>query len=69
MLVLSRKIGESLVIGSGDTAIRIQFVGFGPTGQVKLGIEAPREVSILRSELIGRGRKEDLPPATNEQGG
>lgn len=47
MLVLSRKIQEAITIGS-DIKIRIVSIR-GNT--VRLGIEAPQEVSILRSEL------------------
>jgi len=48
MLVLARKLNESIVIG--DT-ITIKVVSV-ENGVVKLGIDAPREVSIIRSELI-----------------
>jgi carbon storage regulator CsrA len=50
MLVLSRKKGEELIIG--DT-IKLRVVSI--TGnRVTLGIEAPREVSILRSEVSAK---------------
>jgi len=48
MLVLARKIDESIVIGDGITIKVISI----EKGVVKLGIDAPREVSIIRSELI-----------------
>jgi len=48
MLVLARKLNESIVIGDNIT---IKVVSL-ENGVVKLGIEAPREVSIIRSELI-----------------
>jgi len=48
MLVLSRKIDESILIGEN---IRIKVIGI-ENGNVKIGIEAPREISIARSELI-----------------
>jgi carbon storage regulator len=47
MLILTRKVGEKIVIG--DT-ITIQVVRIGAT--VRLGIEAPREVEVVRGELI-----------------
>jgi carbon storage regulator len=47
MLVLSRKVGEKIVIGDNIT-ITIQRVA---GGRVSLAIEAPREVRILRGEL------------------
>lgn len=47
MLVLSRKPMQSIVIGSNVkiTIIKVE------RNQVRIGIEAPREVSILRDEL------------------
>ena len=47
MLVLSRKIGERITIGDNITVVIQRIAG----GRVSLGVEAPREVSILRSEL------------------
>ena len=49
MLVLSRKRLESLLIGQG---VRITVLKV-DRNQVRLGIEAPEDVSILRSELAG----------------
>ena len=48
MLVLARKLNESIVIVDNIT---IKVVAI-ENGVVKLGIDAPREVSIIRSELI-----------------
>jgi carbon storage regulator CsrA len=48
MLVLARKLDESIVIGDGIT---VKIVSI-EKGIVKLGIDAPRDVEILRSELI-----------------
>ena len=47
MLVLSRKPGEKLVIGSGIVVTVLGVRG----NQVKVGIQAPDDVVILRSEL------------------
>jgi carbon storage regulator len=47
MLVLSRKTEEAIRIGP-DVVVRVLGID---NGQVKLGIEAPREVKIYRSEL------------------
>lgn len=47
MLVIRRRAGESLFIGD-DVEIRILEVG---PSQVKLGIAAPKEITVLRSEV------------------
>ena len=47
MLVLSRKIGERILIGD-EIAVTVVQVGH---GAVRLGVEAPRKFSIVREEL------------------
>jgi len=47
MLVLSRKPGESIVI-DGRIVVKVLDIG---RGRVQVGIEAPREVPVERSEL------------------
>lgn len=48
MLVLARKEGESIVIGD-NILLKVISVD---KGVVKLGIEAPSDVAIIRSELL-----------------
>ena len=48
MLLLKRRVGESLIL---DGKIKITVVASGTEG-VKLAIDAPREVSVLREELV-----------------
>ena len=48
MLVLTRRINESIVI-NGDIVVTVLEVG--RNGQVRLGIEAPRHYQIYRREL------------------
>jgi len=48
MLVLSRKLDESILIGD-DISVKIISVD---KGIVKLGIDAPKSISIIRSELL-----------------
>lgn len=50
MLVLSRKPGESVLIGAGITITVREIRG----GKVRLAIEAPGDVLILREELAER---------------
>ena len=47
MLVLSRKENQKLQLGDSITLTIVRLSG----DQVRLGIEAPREVRILRDEL------------------
>jgi len=48
MLVLARKLDESIIIADN---ISIKVISI-EKGVVKLGIDAPRDVDIIRSELI-----------------
>ncbi len=54
MLVLTRRPGESIVIGDG---IKLTVVTVGP-GRVKIGIEAPPHVRIDREEIHARIQQE-----------
>ncbi len=54
MLVLSRRLGESLVIGDD---IRLTVLGVSGN-QVRIGIAAPKEVSVHREEIFQRIQKE-----------
>ena len=57
MLVLSRKSGEKIRIGD---EVAITVVRIGPN-TVRLGIEAPRTMSILREELCEESQTEQKP--------
>lgn len=57
MLVLSRHIGQSLKIGDN---IEIQILGI-QRGQVRIGIEAPREINVVREELLHRNDDAEVP--------
>ena len=48
MLILGRKAGDAIIIGDG---IRVVVLACDRRG-VRLGIEAPPEVSILREEIV-----------------
>lgn len=47
MLVLSRKVGQALIVGN-DIVIRLLEIR---GQQVRLGVEAPADVSVVREEL------------------
>lgn len=48
MLVLSRRVGESVVIGDDVTITILEVRG----DVVRVGIDAPRSVSVHRAELL-----------------
>ena len=50
MLILTRRPGESLLIGDDVEITLINVEG----NQVKVGIKAPDDVTILRAELVDR---------------
>jgi carbon storage regulator len=55
MLVLTRRCGEGLTIGPD---IRVVVLGL-KSGQVRLGIEAPRAVAVHREEVYARIQDEN----------
>jgi carbon storage regulator len=59
MLILTRRIGETLMIG---TEVSVTIVGVNGN-QVKLGINAPREIEVHREEVYDRVQKEKLSQA------
>jgi carbon storage regulator len=66
MLVLTRKPGQSIMIGDGVEVQVLSVAG----EKVRLGITAPRDVSIFRNEVYerietetGGGGREDEPSA------
>ena len=60
MLVLTRKLMEKLFIGEDICVTVVRLDG----GQVRLGIEAPRDVAVIRAELVPErsGPKTQDPP-------
>ena len=51
MLILTRKLGERIRIGDNVELVVTKING----NRVTLGIEAPKETAILRSELVRKG--------------
>lgn len=60
MLVLSRKVDEKIVIGDSITLMVVEIRG----DKVRLGIEAPRGVTVHRQEVYDtiQREKRDAPP-------
>ena len=57
MLVLSRKLGEQVVIGDNVCVTVVAVRGH----QVRLGVSAPEEVSIRREELSRCPKNQTMP--------
>lgn len=60
MLVLTRKLGESIRIGDNIVVKIVDLDG----RHVKLGIEAPKNVSVNREEIYERIQKENKAAST-----
>ena len=56
MLILTRRVGESLFINDDEVAVTVLGV---KGNQVRLGIDAPDDVSILREEVYQRKKSEE----------
>jgi carbon storage regulator len=57
MLILTRTVGEIVMIGDNVTVAIVGVKG----GQVRVGISAPKSVTIHRKEIHKRIRREQAP--------
>lgn len=55
MLVLDRKVGESIILGDNIEVVVVEV----RDGRVKLGFEADRSVTILRKEIYDEVKREN----------
>lgn len=61
MLVLARRINESIMIGDDIEIVVIDIKG----DQVKLGVKAPKKVTVHRKEIYDEIRRENLSALNN----
>ncbi len=60
MLILTRKIGESIMVGDNIRLVVLDIRG----RQIRLGIEAPADIVVLREEIAQRLTDENLRAAS-----
>ena len=56
MLILTRRVGETLMIGDNVSVTVLRVKG----NQVRLGVNAPKDVSVHREEIYEKIRHEDI---------
>ena len=62
MLVLTRKLEEKILIGKDIVISILEIEG----GNVKIGIKAPKDISILRMEVFEKIQNENIAAASKE---
>ena len=64
MLILTRRVSESLMIGDEVTITVLGVKG----NQVRIGVNAPREVAVHREEIYERIKREQADQAAQHDG-
>ncbi len=55
MLILTRKVGESLIIGDDITVTVLSIIG----NQARIGVNAPKDVAVHREEIFNQIKDKD----------
>jgi carbon storage regulator len=61
VLILTRRVGEAIMVGTDVTVTVLGVKG----NQIRLGIDAPRDVAVHREEIFAR-IKQELEPSERQ---
>lgn len=65
MLILTRRVGETLMVGDEVTVTVLGVKG----NQVRIGVNAPKDVAVHREEIYDRIQKDSADKSTNNNAG
>ena len=63
MLILTRRVGETLMVGDDVTVTVLGVKG----NQVRIGVNAPKDVAVHREEIYDRIQKEQDPSEAEQE--